>query len=159
MSSTALTRADAPGSLNAGQYLSERVQDQIAWYEKKSAWNQRWFKRLRIIEILAAALIPFLTAVPDPPNMRLVIGGLGVVITVVAGILALFQFQERWTEYRATSESLKKERFLFLTGAEPYADANAFPVFVQRVETLLANENTGWTQSLTKPDRNSGKTT
>lgn len=158
MSSTTLTQADAPGSLGASQYLTERVQDQISWYERKSAWNQSWFKRLRILEIVAAALIPFLTAIPDTTKMKFVVGGLGVLITVVAGILALFQFQERWTEYRTTSESLKTERFLFLTGAEPYADGDAFRVFVQRVESLLGSENTGWATSVTRPDRNNGKT-
>jgi hypothetical protein len=143
--------ATAPDSLNPSQYLSQRLEEQISWYDRKSLWNQRWFKRLRVAEIVAAALIPFLTAVPDATTMKYVVGGLGVIITVVAGILALFQFQERWTEYRATSESLKKEQFLFLTKAEPYAGGDAFSVLVQRVETLLSNENINWTQSLVKP--------
>lgn len=146
-----------PDVLNPSEYLTQRVQDQISWYEKKSLWNQGWFKRLRVTEIVAAAMIPFLTAIPDVTTMKYVVGGLGVVITVVAGILALYQFQERWTEYRATSESLKKERFLFLTKAEPYTDANEFSIFVNRIETLISKENTGWAQSLIKPGRGGEK--
>lgn len=150
MSNSTTQRADVPDVLNPSEYMAQRVQDQISWYDKKSSWSQRWFKRLRIVEIVAAAMIPFLTAIPDATTMKYVVGSLGVIITVVAGILALFQFQERWTEYRATSESLKKERFLFLTKAEPYTGGDAFSVFVQRIETLLSKENTGWTQSLIK---------
>jgi len=146
-----------PNVLNSNEYLAQRVQDQISWYERKSLWNQRWFKRLRVIEIVAAAMIPFLTAIPDAMTMKYVVGSLGVIITVVAGILALFQFQERWIEYRMTSESLSKERFLFLTKAEPYAGGDAFSIFVQRIETLISKENTGWAQSLIKPGQSDEK--
>jgi len=150
MSDSTFQRDAAPDSLDQTGYLEQRVRDQVEWYGRKSRWNQRWFRLLRVVEIVAAAMIPFLTAVPDVPRMKYVIGGLGVLITVVAGVLALFQFQERWAEYRTTSESLKRERFLFLTGAEPYAGADGFPVFVQRVETLLSKENAGWAQSFVK---------
>jgi hypothetical protein len=36
----------------------ERLEDQIDWYDKKSAFNQSCFKRIKIIELIAAALIP-----------------------------------------------------------------------------------------------------
>ena len=42
------------------KYIKERLQDQISWYDKKSQWNQKLFKRLTLAEIVAAALIPFL---------------------------------------------------------------------------------------------------
>lgn len=154
MTDSAMESASPPGSLGEREYLSQRVQKQIDWYDKKSGWSQWWFKRLRIVEIVAAAMIPFLTAVPDitnGPRMKYIIGALGVVITIAAGVLALFQFQERWIEYRATSEALTKEKFLFLTKTEPYAGAEGFAAFVQRVENLLSKENTGWAQSLIKP--------
>lgn len=157
MSDSTFQGAAAPDSLDQSGYLEQRVREQIDWYGGKSRWNQKWFRRLRVFEIVAAAMIPFLTAVPDMMYVKYVIGGLGVLITVVAGVLALFQFQERWTEYRTTSESLKRERFLFLTKADPYAGADGFPVFVQRFETLIAKENTGWAQSLIKSDKEKGR--
>ena len=151
-----------PNSLGPNEYLTQRVDDQIDWYDRKSLWNQRWFKRLRVVEIAAAALIPFLTAVPasalpEKWDMKYFIGALGVLITVVAGILALFQFQERWTEYRATCESLKKERFLFLTRADPYNVGDGFSMFVQKAETLISKENTNWAQSFVKPEQRNQK--
>jgi hypothetical protein len=153
---TAVTAA-----LDPNQYLTQRVDDQIVWYDRRSGWNQWWFKLLRIVEIVAAALIPLLTAVPpvsEKWDMKYVIGGLGVLITVVAGILALYQFQERWTEYRATAESLKKERFLFLTKADPYNAGDGFSMFVQKIETLISKENTNWSQSFVKPEQKSERT-
>jgi hypothetical protein len=151
-------QAAALNSLGPSEYLAQRVEDQINWYDGKGGWNQRWYKLLRVVEIVAAALIPFLTAVPaaDAPYMKFVIAVLGVLITVVAGILALFQFQERWTDYRATAESLKRERFLFLTRAEPYAAGDSFSTFVQRIEALISKENTNWSQSFARPEKGDG---
>jgi hypothetical protein len=156
MTNSTLQGAAVSDSLGPSEYLTLRVEDQINWYDRRSLWNQRWFKRLRVVEIVAAALIPFLTAfpaVPGPWDVKYVIGGLGVLITVVAGILALFQFQERWTEYRATAESLKRERYLFLTRAEPYTAGDVFSTFVRRTEGLLSKENTSWVQSLVKSEQ------
>jgi hypothetical protein len=39
---------------------------------------------------------------------------------------------------------LKHEKFLFLTGAEPYNVAEPFGLFVNRVESLISKENTQW---------------
>jgi hypothetical protein len=132
-------------SMNQEEYMKERVEDQITWYNNKSKHNQRIFKRLRIIEIIAAALVPVLAGfVSKFDRLEYVIALLGIVVVVVAGILSLYRFQEIWTEYRTTCESLKHEKFLFLTGAEPYNVAEPFGLFVNRVESLISKENTQW---------------
>ena len=58
-----------------------------------------------------------------------------------------------WIEYRATAESLRKEKFLFLAQTEPYDKDDAFDLLVQRVENLLSNKNTDWAQSMMKPPK------
>ncbi len=134
--------------MNPEEYIKDRVDDQIAWYDRKSASNQRWFRRLRIIEIVAAALIPFLAVYPDWYGQKVVVALLGLVIAVIAGGLGLFQFQENWTSYRDTCESLKQEKYLFLTKTEPYHQENPFPLFVQRVEAMMSKERSAWTQNV-----------
>lgn len=133
--------------MNQEEYLQNRVDDQIAWYDSKSASNQRWFRRLRIIEIVAAALIPLLAGYADWDVVKIVVAFLGLVIAVIAGVLGLFQYQENWTAYRSTCESLKQEKYLFLTKTEPYDHKDPFPLFVQRVEGLMAKEHSAWAQS------------
>ena len=134
------------------EYIEKRLGDQIAWYDRKSATNQRWFKRLRFAEIVAAATIPFLSGFADRSlAIKIAIGTLGVVVAVIASLLGLLQLQEHWIEYRATAESLRKEKFLFLTQTEPYDKDDAFHLLVQRVEGLLSKENTDWAQSMVKP--------
>lgn len=140
------------------EYVEQRLQDQIDWYDRKSSKSKTIFMRLKIVEIVAAALIPFLSAVSiSQPTFRLAssvtVGVLGMIVTIIAGVLSLGQHQERWVEYRATCESLKREKFFFQTGAEPYDGADSFPLLVQRVEALLSKENTGWIQYAVKPER------
>src|SRR5205809_1237369 len=136
------------------EYIEQRLSDQIDWYDRKSGTNQRWFKRLRFGEIVAAAIIPFLSGFAGNSfSIKIAIGALGVVVAVIASLLGLLQLQEHWIEYRATAESLRKEKFLFLTQTEPYDKDDAFHRFVQRVESLLSKENTEWAQSVMKPPK------
>ncbi len=117
------------------QYLAERLENQIAWYDCKSQCNQKYFKRLRLAEILCAALIPFLAASGDKiPYGSFLTGALGIVIAVSTAASSLFKFHENWIEYRTTAEQLKHEKFLYLTSIKPYDDSEKFSVLVQRVE-------------------------
>lgn len=127
------------------EYLEQRLDDQIAWYDRKSGATQRWFKRLRAAEIVCAAAIPVLaTVAEDSPWVGRTMALLGALVVVLAGILSLQQYQERWVEYRATAEALKHEKYLYLTYTDPYHAAEAFPLLVRRVEALISKEHGNW---------------
>ena len=135
-------------------YIEQRLNDQINWYGQKSSTNQLWFKRLRFAEIVAAAVIPFLAGFAgESLSIKIAIGALGVVVAIIASLLALLRLQEHWINYRATAEALKTEKFLFLTQTLPYDKENAFHLLVQRVEALLSKESTEWMQSMIKPSK------
>jgi hypothetical protein len=135
-----------PVGISINAYLTQRVQDQIDWYERRSASAQAWFKRLRSLEIVAAAAIPLLSGYTAQwPPAGVIVGVLGVLVAALAGLLGLHQHQERWRSYRVTAEALKREKFLFLARAAPYDGAGAFPRLVQTVEALLADESARWT--------------
>ena len=51
-------------------YVTDRLQDQITWYDKKSQSAKRWFHGLRSVEIIAAAAIPFLVGLEAPLFIR-----------------------------------------------------------------------------------------
>ncbi len=141
------------------EYLTQRVEHQITWYDRKSLSNQRAFKALRIIEITAAAAIPLLAGQVDTGDTRLkwVVGLLGSAVAIVAGLLSLYRLQENWIEYRVTCEALKHEKFLYLSRVEPYAVPNPFPLFVQRVESLISKEHSNWAQYITAAKTDAGK--
>ena len=77
---------------------------------------------------------------------ELVVGGLGVLITILEGVLQLNQYQQVWTTYRATSEALTHEKYLFLALAGPYAAAGVNPpvLLAERIEAIMSQENTKW---------------
>ncbi|GKS69050.1 hypothetical protein W03_10540 [Nitrosomonas sp. PY1] len=129
------------------EYIISRVDSQIDWYDRKSKAAQCWFKWLRTIEIFSASAIPLIAGfAKDPFPATLVIGLLGTLIALISAFIGLNQFQENWTEYRATCESLKHEKFLFLTRTDPYQEEMSFRNFVQRVESLISKENSTWSQ-------------
>lgn len=133
--------------MNDDDYITSRVDDQIGWYDKKSQSAQCWFKWFRGAEIIAAASIPLIAGfATDPFPVTLVLGLLGASIAVISALISLNQLQENWTEYRTTCESLKHEKFLYMTKAEPYHEDEPFRLFVQRVESLISKENSAWSQ-------------
>ncbi len=135
--------------MNAEEYLRDRVDNQIAWYSRKSRWNQQRFKILRLIELVLATAIPFLVSLvnTNTPVLKIMVGAMGVTVAVAAGLVSLYKFQENWIEYRTTAEILKQEKFLFLTQSPPYDDSNAFHAFVSRIESLLSKEHSTWSQT------------
>jgi len=126
----------------------ERLEDQIDWYDRKSRSNQRYFKRIKVVEILSAAMIPFISAL-SLPRMMWVTGGLGVLITVLEGMLQLNQYQQNWISYRSTCESLKHEKYVYLGKASPYAGSpDPHALLAERVESLVSQEHAKWASLL-----------
>ena len=124
--------------------IFDRLENQIDWYDRKSRASRRMFKRIKIIEILSAAAIPFLAALSFPYD-KLVTAGLGVLITVLEGLLHLNQYQQNWTTYRSTCEALKHEKYVYLASAGPYANASAaHALLAERIESTVSQEHAQW---------------
>jgi ABC-type multidrug transport system fused ATPase/permease subunit len=120
-----------------------RLEDQINWYDKSSNSSQQKFKLLKIAVIVAAALIPFLTAFSAVPPF--IVAVLGILVTVLEGIQQLNQYQANWISYRSTCEALKHEKFLFLASAGPYSTAkNSQQLLAERIESLVSQEHAKW---------------
>jgi hypothetical protein len=127
----------------------QRLEDQIHWYDFRSIKNQRWFKTLKTIVIVAAALIPFLISLKLPlagVNLsQWIVGGLGVLIAVLEGLQQLNQYHANWISYRSTCEALRHEKFLFLAKAGPYTAAtDARVLLAERIESLVSQEHAKW---------------
>jgi Protein of unknown function (DUF4231) len=121
-----------------------RLESQQAWYDGKSRDNQRWYKWLKLLELVVAAVLPVVAALESPVWVT---GGLAAVIVVLEGAQHLFQFQEHWITYRSTAEALKHERYLYLAKAGPYAGAAAHRQLAERLEGLISQEHAKWTAS------------
>jgi Protein of unknown function (DUF4231) len=132
------------------EYLEMRVTDQITWFDKKSGINKRYFIRLKIAEIFLALFVPFLSAYissKDDP-IKVVVGIIGIVVAALASIITLVKFQENWVEYRTAAESLKFEKYLFLSKAGPYKELDKpFPFFVEQIESIISTSTKRWIEN------------
>jgi hypothetical protein len=127
---------------SSGSAASERLETQIAWYDKKSNQNQHWFKRLKILQIVTAAVIPVAAALGVAAKP---IGAAGALIVILEGLQQLQQYQQNWTTYRSTCERLKHEKYLYLAHAGPYTAApRPEALLAERVEGLVSQEHAAW---------------
>jgi len=142
---TASKPADA--STGAARHPSgptwDRLEDQVDWYDRTSASNQRVFKRLKVLQLVAAAMVPVAASVDAAVWIT---GGLGALVVVVEGIQQLGQYQQNWTNYRSTCEALKHEKYLYLAEAGHYhASEKPERMLAERIEGLVSQEHAKWT--------------
>ncbi len=134
--------------MTSDEYLKDRVDDQIAWYDRKSGSNKMWFIILQITTLVAPASVPVFAIFSGGMWARVIVAVLGSATAITTGIVLLYQFREHWIEYRTTAESLKHEKYLYQTSTDPYVGDDSFSMFVERVEALVSQENTVWKQRL-----------
>jgi len=135
------TAAPGDGALDVASPAWERLEQQIAWYDRESTQSQHWFKGLKVVQIVTAAAIPVAAAASAPLTL---LGAGGALIVVLEGLQQLQQYQENWITYRSTCERLRAERFLYLSRAGPYAAGDGEALLAARVEGLVSQENAAW---------------
>jgi hypothetical protein len=120
----------------------DRLEDQIGWYDRKSEHAQRWYKLAKAVELVVAASVPPLAALGA---WTWIVSVAASVVIVLEGFQHLFQWNERWIEYRSTCEDLRHEHYLFLARAGPYAGvADPQVLLAERVEGLVSKEQAKW---------------
>jgi hypothetical protein len=119
-----------------------RLEDQIKWYDDKSGDHQRWYKRLKFAEIVAAALI---AGTAGLALSRYILVALAVLLLVFEGLQQVNQYHANWISYRSTSEALKHEKYLYLGKSGPYAqEEGRHELLAERIESLVSQEHAKW---------------
>lgn len=143
--------------MSEGRASYPRLEDQVDWYDAKSAYHQRWYRRLKVVSIGAAALVPLVSGLDGYAPLA---GALGVVVVIVEGLQHINQHHDNWIRYRATCEDLRHEKYLYLAGAGRYeglAADDALRQLAANVELLLAREGDAWLQSRRNLDKDAAK--
>jgi len=123
-----------------------RLENQREWYAKKSALNQKWYKGIKLVQIIIAASIPII-ALTDVSYAKFFVAIFGALIAILEAIQQLYQFHTLWTEYRSTAEHLKHEKYLFLSQGGPFRELNqevALPLLAERIEEHISKEHAKW---------------
>lgn len=117
------------------------LQSALEFYDRKGGNAKRTYQSLRVATMTLAATIPVVAALDGSPTISAVLGS---VIVVIEGLQQLFQFHNRWVDYRMAWNALERERRLFQSLAGPYADGDAESVLAERTEAIIALENSDW---------------
>jgi Protein of unknown function (DUF4231) len=120
----------------------DRLETQIKWYGSHARSNKRWYMRIKLVQIVSAAIIPVIAAA----DLAVwVAGALGALVVVLESVQQLFQFHSNWTSYRSTAEALKHEKYLYVARAGAYATAkDPAALLAERVEGRVSQEHAAW---------------
>jgi len=119
-----------------------RLEDQIGWYDNRSASAQHMYKWTKALEFICAAFVPLLANISGIATAIV-----GAAVIVLEGLQQLNQWQHNWITYRSTCEALRHEKYSFLAGAGVYdgLDVGASrKLLAERVEALISTEHAKW---------------
>jgi len=128
-----------------------RLEDQLDWYNSKSNTAQSRYKQLKTLQIALAVAIP-VVAHFDTVLAPWITSSFGAVIATLEGIQHMNQYSTLWITYRATTEHLKHEKYLFLSLAGPYKglekSEERLILLAERVEEHVSAEHANWFHEL-----------
>lgn len=120
-----------------------RLEQQIKWYDTKSAQAQRAFKGVKVAEFVFSALVPPAALIWN----GWITAALGVIVVVLEGFQQLYQWQHNWITYRSTCEALRHEKYTYLGRSGSYDgmdDTEARKALVERTKSLVSTEHAKW---------------
>ncbi len=144
--STRVLQTPKPPESIAGQPAWLRLEDQLSWYDRESVRCQRWYKWLKLLQVVLAVGIPIASHL-EPEVAKWVTSSAGALIAILEAIQHMNQYSTLWITYRSTAERLKHEKFLFLSAAGPYkgqAEAERLVALAERVEEHVSTEHANW---------------
>ena len=137
-------------------YLKERYEPEVSWYDNNAAQNKQYYQWFQWVVIIISPSVPALVALM--PAWKWITITLSIILAIATAALKTFKFQENWINYRTIAETLKKEKHYYDAEAIEYATAeDRKQLFVERVEVLIARENTLWT-TIHRRKENHGET-
>ena len=139
----------------ADYYFQTILKGQREWYSKKAGRQKKWHLFYAITVITLGAVISCLQVIDMAETLvRYVTAGLGAAVAVIRALDTLLHPGETWQGYRKASEGMKREYRLYTNNADAYTDAPnedaAYRLLVERVETVLAEEQQLFWQSQAK---------
>ena len=130
----------------------ERLEDQLGWYDRKSADCQKSYKRVKLIQLVVGATVPVVAGLQITAAVTATLAAL---VVVAEGAQQLYQWQTNWVLYRSTAEVLKHEKYLYLAAAGPYSTNDRHRVLAERIEGLVSQEHAKWTEARQKDSQTS----
>jgi hypothetical protein len=135
----------------------DRLDWSIKWHTLANRQAQRWYTVIKVVEILAAALIPVLAATGGNSFVtKGWIAGLGALVVVLEGVQQLKKYAQNALLWGQGKEALKREYYLYEARAGLYGNVEDPDKFLaNRIEQIIGREVTQWAGQIALKD-NSG---
>lgn len=150
------------GEAEFSDYLKNRVDDQINYFDSSAMKNQRAYRRLKLIAIACNIMTTMAIALAFtvPEEYKVAMGILALVLsTIVLGTYQLEEFQNygaKWEKFRLVAEQLKSEKYMFLNHAGAYSssddEANRSE-FISRFEGTIRGTDIAYFSLMVEPGR------
>jgi len=150
-----------PEELGPHDYLRDRVDDQIRYFDSSAIRNQRSYRILKrtsiICNITTTMTIALAFTVPD--EYKVTMGIVALVLSTL--VLATYQWEEfenygaKWEKFRLVAEQLRSERHLYLNKAGRYTadDATNHRSLVEAVESVIRGTDISYFSLMVEPGR------
>jgi hypothetical protein len=125
-----------------------------SWYESAAKKSRMFHRVTEVMQLLASAAIP-LSAVLIKGNTTIP-AIFGAAIVIIAGLRAMFHWQEDYLRFSRARELVEAERRLFITGADPYGNSESSDQILVRRITEIEQQEMGVWLSIAGPRRNGG---
>lgn len=147
------------------QYISERVEQYQSWYNAKAVSAKSKYLGMRAFSVVGGGLVPVLVNIPQQtvwglPLVQIAVTIISLLVVIVVSLESVYHYREQWKNYRSTEQLLGHEKVMFRTRVGRYqtlADAEAFKLFVERVEDAIYSENAATLNIMTTSNEASGK--
>jgi CTP synthase (UTP-ammonia lyase) len=147
---------------NIEQYITERVDDQFAYFDSSAMRNQRSYKRFKSIAITCNVLTTMTIAVAFtvPQIYKVPMGILALILSTI--VLATYQIEEfqsygaKWEKFRLVAEQLKSEKLMFVNRVGPYATVDpedAKRLFIETVEGVIRGTDISYFSLMVEPGK------
>jgi hypothetical protein len=136
--------------LDSNAYLTERVNDQLQYYEKAANRAKRAYKWMQSAVIVLSLIVPVAVNLPEEwgtgvdisLEIKIAVTLMSLTVAILNGLLNFGKQGDMWLSYRMTEELLKREKFMYLAAAGKYEDKQtAFTEFVTTVESIISAEH------------------
>lgn len=145
--------------LDIAQYISDRVEDQLTYFDANAMKNQKYFRLIKTIQIVSNITTSILIGLAFIYSTYITELALAAFFSSIV-VLATYQWEEfqnygaKWEKFRLVAENLKSEKFLFLTGSAQYKNldkVNSCLIFVERIENIIKNTDISYFSLLVEP--------
>jgi hypothetical protein len=127
-------------------YITDRVDDQISYFDKNAIENQKRYRFLKSTAIVCNVLTTMTIALAFtvPEKFKVLMGIIALILSTI--VLATYQWEEfqnyggKWEKFRLVAEQLKSEKYLFLTNSGRYLlndQEEKLKLFATTVENIL----------------------